>query len=305
MEWSRFPEVTLAALHPWVGEEPFDPSSVEEVEEDAAYAPILRGRTRSCANCDGGTVAACPARYAGGGGPDRGDHPGRACQPAGPRAAARGMTITSEADAQAWSRDRSGVDAAGMARSTRSADSLVAENERQNSVARGTSAHVWQRHIVDSAQSLDVPRETLPAGPWLDSGTGAGFPGSVVAALQPERHVTSVDSRRSRTEWLDRAAAALDSANVEVISARVEDVPARIASVISARAFAPSDKSSLLSARFSTPDTLWSLPKGAKAKHELDLLPKSWRHMFHVEQSSTDPDAGVIAGRSLGGQPPV
>ncbi|MBF5090373.1 16S rRNA (guanine(527)-N(7))-methyltransferase RsmG [Novosphingobium sp. NBM11] len=215
------------------------------------------------------------------------------------------MTITSEADAQAWLRDRLGVDAAGMARLTRLADLLVAENERQNLVARGTLAHVWQRHIVDSAQLLDVPRETLPAGPWLDLGTGAGFPGLVVAALQPERHVTLVDSRRLRTEWLERAAAALDLANVEVILARVEDVPALIASVISARAFAPLDKLLLLSARFSTPDTLWLLPKGAKAKHELDMLPKSWRHMFHVEQSLTDPDAGVIAGRLLGGQPPV
>ena len=41
MEWLRFPEVTLAALQPWVGEEPFDPLLVEEVEEDAAYAPYL------------------------------------------------------------------------------------------------------------------------------------------------------------------------------------------------------------------------------------------------------------------------
>ena len=41
MEWLRFPEVTLAALRPWVGGEAFDPLLVEEVEEDAAYAPYL------------------------------------------------------------------------------------------------------------------------------------------------------------------------------------------------------------------------------------------------------------------------
>lgn len=41
MEWLRFPEVTLEALRPWIGDEAFDPLLVEEVEEDAAYAPYL------------------------------------------------------------------------------------------------------------------------------------------------------------------------------------------------------------------------------------------------------------------------
>ena len=41
MEWLRFPEVTLDRLKVWTGEEAFDPLLVEEVEEDAAYAPYL------------------------------------------------------------------------------------------------------------------------------------------------------------------------------------------------------------------------------------------------------------------------
>ena len=40
-EWLRFPEVTLDGLHPWIGDERFDALLVEEVEEDAAYAPYL------------------------------------------------------------------------------------------------------------------------------------------------------------------------------------------------------------------------------------------------------------------------
>ncbi|MEO0031391.1 MAG: hypothetical protein RIS94_1149 [Pseudomonadota bacterium] len=41
MEWLRFPEVTVDGLRPWLGDEPLDPLLVEEVEEDAAYAPYL------------------------------------------------------------------------------------------------------------------------------------------------------------------------------------------------------------------------------------------------------------------------
>ena len=214
------------------------------------------------------------------------------------------MTIMTEAEAQAWLRDGLGVDAPAMERLAQLVALLLEENERQNLVARGTLPHVWVRHIVDSAQLLHVSRETLPAGDWLDLGTGAGFPGLAIAALQPHRPVTLVDSRRLRIEWLQRAADVLGLGNVRVVLSRVEDLPSGPHAVISARAFAPLDKLVTLSARFSTPDTVWLLPKGAGAAQELQMLPESWNHVFHVEQSLTDASAGVIVGRLLGGNPP-
>ncbi|MFM9936526.1 MAG: 16S rRNA (guanine(527)-N(7))-methyltransferase RsmG, partial [Novosphingobium sp.] len=174
------------------------------------------------------------------------------------------------------------------------------ENARQNLVAQASLEQVWQRHIADSAQLLHVSRETVPEGMWLDMGSGAGFPGLVIAALQPQRPVTLVDSRRLRTDWLTRAAARMGLVNVEVILARVENLPAREWAVISARAFAPLERLLAGAARFSTPETLWLLPKGAKAHHELETLSADWNHLFHVEQSLTDPSAGIIAGQLLG-----
>ncbi|MDT0506487.1 16S rRNA (guanine(527)-N(7))-methyltransferase RsmG [Novosphingobium sp. MMS21-SN21R] len=213
------------------------------------------------------------------------------------------MTVITEADAKLWLCDTLGADDSVMRRLTRLVELLLEENERQNLVAKGTLPHVWVRHIIDSAQLLHVSRETLADGAWLDLGTGAGFPGLVIAATQPERAVTLVDSRRLRTEWLQRATDALGLANVSVVLSRVEDLPSNSHAVISARAFAPLDKLVTLSARFSTPDTVWLLPKGAGAQHELDMLSESWRHLFHVEQSLTDPAAGIIVGRLLGGAP--
>lgn len=215
------------------------------------------------------------------------------------------MTLVTEVEAQAWLREVLHVDDASMSRLAHLVDLLLAENERQNLVARGTLPHVWVRHIVDSAQLLHVSRETLGSGEWLDLGTGAGFPGLAVAAIQPDRPVILVDSRRLRTEWLQRAADALELSNVRVILSRVEDLQSGAYAAISARAFAPLDKLLAISARFSTPDTLWLLPKGAGAQHELQMLPESWRHMFHVEQSLTDPAAGIIVGRLLAGKQPA
>lgn len=206
------------------------------------------------------------------------------------------MTVVSEAQAQDWLRETLAITPEAMARMSRLVALLHDENERQNLVARGTLPHVWQRHIVDSAQLLHVSRETLPSGAWLDLGTGAGFPGLVVAAIEPDRPITLVDSRRLRIEWVTRVAKELELPNVRPILSRVEDLPTVPYAVISARAFAPLDKLLKLSTRFSTPDTVWLLPKGNSAPHELSMLSESWRHSFHVEQSLTDPDAGIIVG---------
>jgi 16S rRNA (guanine527-N7)-methyltransferase len=207
--------------------------------------------------------------------------------------------IDGEDRARAWLRQDLGVNDAGMTRLTRLAELLIEASERQNLVARSTLPHIWRRHIADSAQLLHVSRETMPPGAWLDLGTGAGFPGLVIAALQPERRVTLVDSRRLRTAWLAQACSALGLDHVEIIPARVEDLPDAKWEVISARAFAPLEQLLALSARFSTHETLWLLPKGAKAAHELATLPPQWDHMFHVEQSLTDPAAGIITGQLL------
>ncbi|MDE2405771.1 MAG: 16S rRNA (guanine(527)-N(7))-methyltransferase RsmG [Sphingomonadales bacterium] len=177
-------------------------------------------------------------------------------------------------------------------------DTLIAllreENTRQNLVAVASLDHVWQRHIADSAQLLPyVPRET--PGTWLDLGTGAGFPGLVIAALCPEREVVMVESRARRIDWLERARAALGLDRARIEGARLELVESFPAAVISARAFAPLVKLVPLSARFSTSDTIWLLPKGQSARDELASL-RGWQHLFHVEQSLTDPDAGVIVG---------
>ncbi len=206
--------------------------------------------------------------------------------------------ITSETAAQAWLAALPEWDPAAAERIACLIALLAEENARQNLVAAASLPVVWQRHIVDSAQLLThVPRET--SGPWLDLGTGAGFPGLVIAALRPDCEVVMVESRARRVEWLERARIALGLDHARVVGARLELVESRPFSVISARAFAPLVRLLDLSARFSTKDTLYLLPKGRSAQQELLEL-RGWNHMFHVEQSLTDPEAGVIVGHLLG-----
>ncbi len=206
------------------------------------------------------------------------------------------------------------TDSAGRARLDRLAAMLVAENARQNLVAKTSEGAIWQRHLADSAQLLthvsgfgrpSVSRESeaLPkreTSPWLDLGTGAGFPGLVIAAMRPEWEVVLVESRKRRVDWLTRAAGELGLQKCRVEGRRLEHVESFPAAVISARAFAPLVKLLALSARFSTRDTLWLLPKGRSAGQEVSGLPPPVARMFHVEHSVTDAEAGLVIGT---GQP--
>lgn len=204
------------------------------------------------------------------------------------------MTLTTEAEARVWLTGLAEWDEAAAKRLDLLAMMLAEENQRQNLVSAASLEAVWLRHIADSAQLIDhVPRET--SSPWLDLGTGAGFPGLVIAALRPEIELVMVESRPRRAEWLERVRLAMGLANSMVMGVMLEKVPSREFRVISARAFAPLPKLLTLSARFSTAATTWLLPKGRSARQELlDLT--GWEHMFHVEQSLSDADAGVIVG---------
>lgn len=207
--------------------------------------------------------------------------------------------IEDEAAARAYVAAR--CDAAALDRLDRLVALLAAENTRQNLVSAPSLGAAWSRHIADSVQLLDhVPRETgLGELPWLDLGTGAGFPGLVIAALRPEWPVILVESRKRRVEWLTDAAAELGLSQCRIEGRRLEAVDTFAAAVISARAFAPLARLIALVTRFSTSDTVWLLPKGRSAAQEVAELPRGLRSAFHVEQSVTDADSGIVVGRRV------
>ena len=208
------------------------------------------------------------------------------------------MILSDEAAARAWLKTLPEWTIEARERLEDLAALLTAENDVQNLVSDASLAELWVRHYADSAQLLaHVPRET--SSPWLDLGTGAGFPGLVIAILRPECRVEMVESRSRRIDWLQRVCEALGLENASIYGSRLEAVEAHKVRAISARAFAPLPKLLDLAARFSTEETVWLLPKGRSARQELQDL-KGWNHMFHVEQSLTDTDSGVIVGTLSG-----
>jgi 16S rRNA (guanine527-N7)-methyltransferase len=202
-----------------------------------------------------------------------------------------------EEAAHRWLVEQAGVSRETMIRLGGFERLLRDENERQNLVSDATLTEFWVRHIVDSAQLLRFS----PSGHWLDLGTGAGFPGLIVAALRRDP-TTLIESRRLRVDFLRRAAAVLQIMP-DIIHASVERVSTRPFEVISARAFAPLPRLLALAHRFSTENTLWLLPKGRNAQSELEAIRDTWQGDFRLEPSLTDADAQIIVATGVRRRP--
>jgi 16S rRNA (guanine527-N7)-methyltransferase len=179
---------------------------------------------------------------------------------------------------------------------------LKEESSQQNLISAASLENIWTRHIVDSAQLLRFAPDvtTKQAGTWLDLGSGAGFPGLIIAMLG-QYHVTLVESRAKRIDYLQRAIAQFALGDcVSVAGMPLERLETASYSVISARAFAPLPRLLDLSARFSNAKTLWLLPKGRNAVKELHEAHSRWNLDFAVEDSVTDSDAGILVGKLRG-----
>lgn len=204
-----------------------------------------------------------------------------------------------EQEAQDWLRSEPQVSPETLDQLERFIVYLRKEAQNQNLIAASTLNQIWARHIVDSAQLLSLARHHQWKN-WLDLGSGAGFPGLVIGILTG-KPVTLVESRARRIDYLQRAIQMLGlEKNVRVIGKELEKVKSEEFSVISARAFAPLPRLLNGAARFSTENTLWLLPKGRNAAMELTEAEQDWRIVFHVKQSVTDSDAGVLVGKLHG-----
>lgn len=146
------------------------------------------------------------------------------------------------------------------------ADMLVAEGELRGLVGPRELPRLWSRHIVNSAAVVPF----LPGrGSVADVGSGAGFPGVVVALLRPDLDVTLIETMERRCEWLELVVAELGLDNVVVRRARAEEVTDRY-DVVTARAVANLSKLVRLTAPLLRPGGALLALKGERAEAEVD-----------------------------------
>ena len=167
---------------------------------------------------------------------------------------------------------------------------LTQWSARINLVGRDTIADLWRRHMLDSAQlRAFVPNR---ARSMIDLGSGAGFPGLVLAILGvPGVELVEADSRKCA---FLREAVRITEAPVTIRPCRVAAVPRHSVGVVTARALAPLDRLLDLAQPFLGPDTVCLFPKGERAGEELTLARKRWTMTVVLHNSIADPRGVVL-----------
>ena len=98
---------------------------------------------------------------------------------------------------------------------------LLETNKHTNLTAIRDEKTMYEKHFLDSLLLQDkIPNNVKKA---MDIGTGAGFPGMVLAIVNPEISFTLMDSVSKKTKFLERVVEELGLENVEVVNMRAED----------------------------------------------------------------------------------
>lgn len=164
-----------------------------------------------------------------------------------------------------------------------------------NLVGPATLEDPWRRHFLDSAQlAAFVPDR---AKSLVDLGSGAGFPGMVLAIMGvPGVHL--IESDRRKAQFLREVARATGTP-VTIHAARIEDVPGWPADVISARALAPLPRLLDLAERFLASDSVCLFLKGRSGLCELTEAQAGWHMVAEVLPSLSDPTGLVLQLRGV------
>lgn len=168
-------------------------------------------------------------------------------------------------------------------------------NQRINLISPQSLGDVWHRHFRDSAQVFEqIP---VPAQHLADFGSGAGFPGLVVAMLARsegwDTRITLVESDQRKAAFL-RAVAREVGLDVAVLSDRIEALPKLNADVISARALAPLEDLLSFCDLHLAPNGTAIFPKGRSYEEELSKALESWQFRCEKVGSKTDPEAVIL-----------
>jgi 16S rRNA (guanine527-N7)-methyltransferase len=192
---------------------------------------------------------------------------------------------------------KTGVSRETLARLKAYADILADWNALHNLVAKSTLPDLWHRHLWDSAQLFPlIPAE---ARTLADLGSGAGFPGLVLAAMRPGLSVTLHEATTKKCAFL-RAAADRMGLHVTIENARMESLPRTAFDVVTARACAPLPQLLEYAHSFVGPNTVCLFLKGQNVGVELTDAHKYWNMKTSQVPSQTDPSAAIVEVRELG-----
>jgi 16S rRNA (guanine527-N7)-methyltransferase len=184
------------------------------------------------------------------------------------------------------------------ARLDRFVELLLNWQQRMNLIAASTVPKLWTRHIADSLQLLALAPH---AKTWIDLGSGAGFPGLVLACALAESggHVHLIESQGKKAAFLREAARHI-GAPATVHAVRIEDFVRQFtgrADVVTSRALAPLSETLALAYPLSKTGAQGLFLKGQDVESELTHAAKYWSFKLVLVPSKTSPNSRIVCVR--------
>ncbi len=176
---------------------------------------------------------------------------------------------------------------------------LVSEGQIRGLIGPREEDKLWDRHLLNS---VPIAERIVEDATVADIGSGAGFPGIVVAIIRPDAQISLIETMQKRADWLNFVAGELGLENVSVFRDRAEKIinfPQQ--DVVTARAVAPLKKL-----------VPWSFPllknggsllalKGQKAEQEIIAAKKQlkqvgalWADIYDVSVWGSDDSTRVV-----------
>lgn len=167
---------------------------------------------------------------------------------------------------------------------------LLRWNRTVTLIARNDEQRLWERHIADSLQ-LAALMQPVP-NRAIDLGSGAGFPG-LVLAIATGVPFDLIEADQRKAAYL-REAAQITGAVVQVHATRIEAAQIIPAPLMTARALAPLPKLLDLAAPLLAPGGVCLFQKGANVQTELTEAASQWHMQVEILPSQTAPEACIL-----------
>ena len=178
--------------------------------------------------------------------------------------------------------------------------SLIEWQGKMNLVSNSTLDTAWERHFADSAQLYKLIPEN--AKTMVDIGSGAGFPGMVLAIMAegrtPYLKVTLVESIAKKTLYLKRVKE-ITNTDVNILNRRIENLKEKTFDVITARAVINLKDLLGYAHPLFRKNSICIFPKGKSHKEEIELARKEWFFDIETVPSEVSDESVILIIRNL------
>ena len=172
---------------------------------------------------------------------------------------------------------------------------LILFNKHTNLVGKSTLVNPWNSHILDSIQIIPLINQKKSS--ILDMGTGAGFPGLVLAIMGYEK-VNLVDSNGKKIRFLKNVCKKLDiKANIYL--SRIEKLKTKNYDYLISRALAKLNELFVYSHNFVNKNTVLIFLKGKNVNEEISEARKNWVFKSTIRQSHSDERGKILIIKGL------